>query len=1399
MDHDTNSIGVSDQAADGDHSVNANNNNNNNELQAVDLINNADDNVSLCPSDVNIISQNDKLKQQQQQAEEEGADKKKKKKGFFGKKKKDGKEDDKPAEEKKPMVSFFELFRYATLTEKMLMFFGSLAALANGVAMPAISLVAGQMVDSFRPENFNDPDYKLGAEVAKIAVYFVYIGIGTLVCSYIETSMWMIAGERQAKTVRQEYLKAILRQDIGWFDVTKSSELATRISSDTLLYQEGIGEKVGNYIHHNSTFLCGFIIGFTKGWQLTLVILSVTPLLAIAGGFVAKVISEFAIEGQRAYAKAGSVAEEKLGAIRTVSMFSGEEKETNRYAENLEEALAIGHKKGYTNGAGIGAVLFVIFGTYSLAFWYGSKLIFDGTNNAITGNPWTGGDVLTVLFSVIIGAMALGQAAPSMAAFAAARAAGHSIFSIVDRKSLIDPLSKDGKKLETVQGNIEFEHVQFSYPSRPDVPIFQDFTLSIKAGQTVALVGDSGGGKSSAVSLLERFYDPTGGRILLDGSDLKDINVKSLRDNIGLVSQEPVLFAVSIIENIRYGREDATMDEIIAATKAANAHDFISSLPEGYDTLVGEKGVQMSGGQKQRIAIARAMIKDPKILLLDEATSALDAESEHLVQAAINRLIQGRTNIIIAHRLTTVQHADVIAVVRGGAIVEQGKHAELLALNGVYTSLVQRQQASSEEDKLKAKILQEKTGNADDMGLAKKMQETVKDQEEEPDIQELLAKEKLEQEQLKKKEIEMVNLTPEEKEARDKAATKKKQKEMLKQKVPLRRLLKMSSPEIHLFIMGCIAALCTGSVNPIFSILLAEILTVFQNPDMDTLKKEAAMMAIWFLIVAIGSGIAHFVQIVCFNHIGERLTFRLRHISFRSIIRQEIGWFDMPENATGVLTTNLAKDATLVQGLSSDRLGLLLQNLITALVGLIIAYVSGWKLALVVTATIPAIILAGKLELDFMQGFSQKSKDAYANAGQVASEAIGAVRTVASFSSEEKIFKNYEKKLAGPMSMGFKNAQVSGIAMGFSQFVIFAVYALSYWYGGRLVDSNEWPASDSKLADTCAGPFGGPNDFWPSESVCINAINAIEGFGVMMRVFMAIVLSSQGIGQSFSFAPDMAKAKTATLSIFALIDRVSKIDPFINKGTTVNPTEIRGDIEIKNLHFTYPSRPNKKIFNGLNLVIPAGSKVALVGSSGGGKSSIISLLERFYDPAQGEITIDGQDIHGMNLKSLRSILGLVGQEPTLFSGTVYDNIVYGKPNATMEEVETAAKSANAHDFISALPNGYQTQLGDKYTQLSGGQKQRVAIARAIIRQPKILLLDEATSALDSKSEKVVQAALDNIMKGKTAIVVAHRLSTIIDSDIIAVIHNGTIIEQGNHRELMDLNGFYSRLVSKQIQ
>ncbi|KAL9855085.1 ABC transporter B family member 3 [Arabidopsis thaliana] len=578
-------------------------------------------------------------------------------------------------------------------------------------------------------------------------------------------------------------------------------------------------------------------------------------------------------------------------------------------------------------------------------------------------------------------------------------------------------------------------------------------------------------------------------------------------------------------------------------------------------------------------------------------------------------------------------------------------------------------------------------------------------------------------------------------------------------KVSLTRIAALNKPEIPVLLLGTVAAAINGAIFPLFGILISRVIEAFFKPAHE-LKRDSRFWAIIFVALGVTSLIVSPTQMYLFAVAGGKLIRRIRSMCFEKAVHMEVAWFDEPQNSSGTMGARLSADATLIRALVGDALSLAVQNVASAASGLIIAFTASWELALIILVMLPLIGINGFVQVKFMKGFSADAKSKYEEASQVANDAVGSIRTVASFCAEEKVMQMYKKQCEGPIKDGIKQGFISGLGFGFSFFILFCVYATSFYAGARLVE-------DGKTT-----------------------------FNNVFQVFFALTMAAIGISQSSTFAPDSSKAKVAAASIFAIIDRKSKIDSSDETGTVLE--NVKGDIELRHLSFTYPARPDIQIFRDLCLTIRAGKTVALVGESGSGKSTVISLLQRFYDPDSGHITLDGVELKKLQLKWLRQQMGLVGQEPVLFNDTIRANIAYGKGSeeaATESEIIAAAELANAHKFISSIQQGYDTVVGERGIQLSGGQKQRVAIARAIVKEPKILLLDEATSALDAESERVVQDALDRVMVNRTTIVVAHRLSTIKNADVIAVVKNGVIAEKGTHETLIKIEGgVYASLV-----
>lgn len=1246
------------------------------------------------------------------------------------------------------------IYRYSSRNDLIILTVCSFCSIASGAALPLMTIIFGNLQRTFQ-NFFNSPTpipySTFESTMSHLVLYFVYLAIGMFVVTYIALVGFIYTGEHISAKIREQYLASCVKQNIGFFDKMGAGEVTTRITADTNLIQDGISEKIFMVIAAVSCFISAFVIAFVFYWKLTLILFATVVALftnmAVGSGFMLKNNKE----NLQAYAEGGSLADEVISSIRNAVAFGTQDRLAKLYDEHLRRAEYYGFRVKSAVAVMVSIMMAILFLNYALAFWQGSGFLINGVLGL--------SHVLIIMMSVMLGAFRLGnEVPPNIQAFFTAIAAASKIFNTIDRVSPIDPTDDKGEKLEHVEGNLRLEHIKHIYPSRPEVTVMEDVSLDIPAGKVTALVGASGSGKSTIVGLVERFYEPVEGTIYLDGHDISKLNIRWLRQQISLVSQEPTLFGTTIYHNIRYGligtkhedeSEEKQRELVINAAKMANAHDFISSLPEGYETNVGERGFLLSGGQKQRVAIARAVVSDPKILLLDEATSALDTKSEGVVQAALETASAGRTTISIAHRLSTIKDAHNIVVMSEGHIVEQGTHNQLLEKNGAYFNLVSAQNIAAAAELTED---EEAALNEKEEELIRKMS-TNKEGEYVADPDDDIAA-KLDRSTTQKSASSVVL---------------GKRKSEVEPKHSLWTLIKLiasfNKPEWHLMLLGLLLSIICGGGNPTSAVFFAKQIVTLSTPitpeNKDHIRHTSNFWSLMFVMLAFVELIAFSSQGIIFAKCAERLIRRVRDRAFRAMLRQDVAFFDLDENTAGALTSFLSTETTHVAGLSGMSLGTLLMVTVTLVAAMAEGLAIGWKLALVCISCIPILLGCGYFRFWMLAHFQRRSKAAYAASATFASEAISSIRTVASLTREHDVLRQYHDSLAEQQRRSFRSVLKSSSLYAASQSLLFLCFALGFWYGGTLIGKGEYNQFQFFLA------------------------------------YMAVIYGAQSAGSIFSFAPDMGKAHQAAHELKILFDRTPSIDTWSQAGEPV--AEIDGTVEFRDVHFRYPTRPEQPVLRGLNLIVRPGQYVALVGASGCGKSTTIALLERFYDALAGGIYMDGREISTLNVNEYRSFIALVSQEPTLYQGTIRENILLGttREDVTEEQLEFACREANIYEFIVSLPDGFNTVVGSKGALLSGGQKQRIAIARALIRDPKVLLLDEATSALDSESEHVVQQALDKAAKGRTTIAVAHRLSTIQKADVIYVFDQGRIVESGTHSELMKKNGRYAELVNLQ--
>ncbi|MBA0725718.1 hypothetical protein Golax_022281, partial [Gossypium laxum] len=1158
-------------------------------------------------------------------------------------------------------------------------------------------------------------------------------------------------------------------------------------------------------------------------WEIVLITLATGPFIVAAGGISNIFLHRLAENIQDAYAEAASVAEQAVSYIRTLYAFTNETLAKYSYATSLQATLRYGILISLVQGLGLGFTYGLAICSCALQLWFGRFLV--------THDRAHGGEIITALFAIILSGLGLNQAATNFYSFDQGRIAAYRLFEMISRSS--SGSNQEGNMSPSLQGNIEFRNVYFSYLSRPEIPILSGFYLTVPAKKAVALVGRNGSGKSSIIPLMERFYDPTLGEVLLDGENIKNLKLEWLRSQIGLVTQEPALLSLSIKDNIAYGR-DATLDQIEEAAKIAHAHTFISSLERGYETQVGRAGLALTEEQKIKLSIARAVLLNPTILLLDEVTGGLDFEAERTVQEALDLLMLGRSTIIIARRLSLIRNADYIAVMEEGQLVEMGTHDELLALDGLYAELLKCEEAaklprrtpvrnyketstfqiekesssiysfqeSSSPKFIKSPSLQRIPGgfrahdgafNSQESPKAhspppEKMQENglpVDGGDKEPSIRRQDSFE-MRLPELPKLDVQSTQrpkssgsdpespvsplLTSDPKSERSHSQTfsrplshsgdiPMKDKEAHHREAPsFWRLAQLSFAEWLYAVLGSIGAAIFGSFNPLLAYVIALIVTAYyRRQEPHHLQDEVDR---WCLIIAcmgIVTVVANFLQHFYFGIMGEKMTERVRRMMFSAMLRNEVGWFDEEENNADTLSMRLANDATFVRAAFSNRLSIFVQDSTAVLVALLIGMLLHWRLALVAFATLPVLTVSAIAQKLWLAGFSKGIQEMHRKASLVLEDAVRNIYTVVAFCAGNKVMELYRLQLKRILKKSFFHGMAIGFAFGFSQFLLFACNALLLWY----------------------------------TALCVK--RRYMDLPTAVKEYMVFTFATFALVEPFGLAPYILKRRKSLTSVFEIIERVPKIEP--DDNTALKPPNVYGSIELKNVDFCYPTHPEMLVLSNFSLKVNAGQTLAVVGVSGSGKSTIISLIERFYDPVAGQVLLDGRDLKTYNLRWLRNHLGLVQQEPIIFSTTIRENIIYARHNASEAEMKEAARIANAHHFISSLPHGYDTHVGMRGVDLTPGQKQRIAIARVVLKNAPILLLDEASSSIESESSRVVQEALDTLIMGnKTTILIAHRAAMMRHVDNIVVLNGGRIVEEGTHDSLVAKNGLYVRLM-----
>jgi ATP-binding cassette subfamily B protein len=1136
--------------------------------------------------------------------------------------------------------------------------------------------------------------------LALLALAILAAGILRSLFSYGQGYLAEFLSNKVAYDLRNTIYNRLQTLSYAFHDRAQTGQLMSRATSDVEAVRMFVGFALLRGFYFVLLMVAITVVLMVLNWKLALISLSVLPFISFRTVVINQKLRVLWMKIQQGIGDLGTILQENLTGVRVVRAFAREDFESKKFRNQAETIYNQEIQANNLLASNSPAMSFALLLAMGVVLWYGGRLVIAGS--------LTQGELAQFLIYLVMLSTPVYILGWLSILFSRAMASGKRIFEIIDQVSPVQE-KPDAIDIRQIDGLVRFDNVSFTYDSHGTA--LKDVSFEAKPGQIIALVGASGSGKSTIANLIPRFYDVTTGNITIDGTDIRDMTLASLRSHVGIVHQDTFLFSATIRENISYGKPDACLKEIMDASSTARLHDFIMSLPDGYDTWVGERGITLSGGQKQRLAIARTVLLDPRILIMDDSTSSLDAETEYLLQQALAELPSGRTTFIIAHRLRSVEMADLILVLKDGQIIERGIHDELLARNGWYQQLYGLQFEQQE-------VLPETSAMhpAHDEGASAYPAESG-----------------YQTTHVRSEQVSNLRISD------DLVYGKPYDSRVVSR---LARYFAPYKVALPLTIVATLLYTFTIVANPYLVGVAEDNYIVAGN------LSGLNIIVLIFLGVAFLNGLSYYAQIRAEARLGQSILLNLRSQLFNHLQRLSLRFIE--GNEVGRVMSRVQDDVGEVGDFLDSGVFWVAGEFVSLIAIVVAMFAMNLTLAVLTLTVVPLLFAFIMLWQTTARRSFIKVRQALAPVNAALQENISGVRVIQSLSREELNSQHFEKVNYKHFASNVQAARLSAAMMPGVELLLALSTVIIVFYGGGGV-----------LSGTLL-------------------VGTLLAFILYMQNFFDPIRS---LTMEYS---QLQMSMASGARVFELLD----VKPEMSSGKT-KLGRIHGDIKFEGVSFSY--EPEVEVLHNMNLHMPAGKTVALVGPTGAGKSTIVSLIARFYDVNKGRILIDGHDLRHIDLAGYRQQIGLVLQDPFLFSGTVSDNIRYGNLEASEDEIVSAARTVGAHDFVVRLEKGYDTEIQERGQNLSMGQRQLISFARALLSNPAILLLDEATASVDSYSEHVLQQGLQNLLKGRTTIVIAHRLSTIRDADLILVIDHGRLIEQGRHEELLRSGGLYARL------